>query len=391
MSLTLSDVLSVASVAQWEAQLLSYASALGLTSTAWQPGAIARTIFAIFARALNAEDQVSYGIAAGGFLDTAASVTPEGGPGWLDLVAEYNFGVTRNPATQGTSTVAVVNAGAPIGPIPAGAYHLQAPSGHTYRNAAAVMLGTGTTTIAIVCDQFGVSDGAGTVLTPITTYSGVTTPSGITPSAVGAAVETNANLIQRCKLKLTALAPKLGGASSYVYFATTPTEPGYPAVTTPITRAKTITNPITGEVDVYLATSTGGVGGGDVALMQTYLDTVATPDGVTMVVDSASPLGIAVVMQVYCPVAYSIGSPSKVQLDVGAAIDAYITNVPIGGEPLEGGGLGVSYNGLEDYVARAVPYLRTQTTTLNATSSSVALLPDEVAVVSALTVTYAGV
>lgn len=387
MSLTLSDVLSVASVAQWEAQLLSYASALGLTSTAWQPGAIARTIFAVFARALNAEDQVSYGIAAGGFLDTAASVTPEGGPGWLDLVAEYNFGVTRNPATQGTSTVDVVNAGAPIGPIPAGAYHLQAPSGHTYRNAAAIMLATGTTTIAIVCDQFGVSDGAGTILTPITTYSGVTTPTGITPSAVGAAVETNAQLIERCKAKLTALAPKLGGASSYVYFATTPTEPGYPAVTTPITRAKTITNPITGEVDVYLATSTGGVIVGDVALMQAYLDTVATPDGVTMVCDTALSTNIAVVMQVYCPVAFS----TQVVTDVGAAIDAYITNVPIGGEPLEGGGSGVSYNGLEDYVARAVPYLRTQTTTLNATSSSVPLAPSDVAVVFSATVTYAGV
>lgn len=387
MSLTLSDVLSVASVAQWEAQLLSYASALGLTSTAWQPGAIARTIFAVFARALNAEDQVSYGIAAGGYLDTAASVTPEGGPGWLDLVAEYNFGVTRNPATQGTSTIVITNAGAPIGPLPVGTYHLSAPSGHTYRNSAAITLNTGTTTIAIACDQFGVSDGATTALTPITTYSGVTAGTLIT-AATGAAVETNANLIARCKNKLAALAPKLGGASSYVYFATTPTEPGYPTLSSPglVTRARVFVNPITAVVEVYLASASGGIGSGDLALMQAYLDSVATPDGVTMTCSSAVAFPVTTTMDVWCPVAYS----AQVAGDVTAAVDAYLAGLPIGGVLTEGSFDGVPFNGLEDYVVRAVPYLRTQTTTINGGSVSLLMNVNEVATSGGVTVTYAG-
>lgn len=385
MSLSLSDVLSVASIAQWEAQILSYASALGLTTTAWQSGGIARTMIAVFARALNAEDQVTYGIAAGGYLDTAATVTPEGGPGWLDLVAQYVFGVTREAATQGVSTVAIANTGAPIGPLPIGTYHLSAPSGHTYRNAAAITLGTGSTTIAIVCDQFGVGDGAGTLMTAISTYSGVT-PGTLVTDAVGRVVETNAQLIQRCKLKLAALAPRLGGASSYVYFATTTTEPGYPALTTDVTRARAFANPITGVVEVYLANASGGSSGPDVALMQAYLDAVATPDAVTMICSAALNFSVTTAMTVWCPAAYA----GQVSADVTAAVDAYLASLPIGGVLLETSGFGVPFNGLEDYVARAVPYIRNQTTTLNAGSVSLGMLVNEVAVSGGVTVTYGG-
>ena len=385
MSLSLSDVLSVASIAQWEAQILGYASSLGLTATAWQPGAIARTMIAVFARALNAEDQVTYGIAAGGYLDTAATVTPEGGPGWLDLVAEYVFGVTREAATQGASTVAITNTGAAIGPLPIGTYHLSASSGHTYRNATAITLGTGSTTIDVVCDQFGVSDGAGTVLSAITTYSGVT-PGTLITDATGRVVETNAELIQRCKLKLAALAPRLGGSSSYVYFATTTTEPGYPTLVSNVTRARAFVNPITGVVEVYLANATGGSISGDVALMQAYLDAVATPDAVTMICSAAVNFGVTTTMQVYCPVAYA----GQVSADVTNAVDAYLASLPIGGVNTEGSFDGVPFNGLEDYVARAVPYIRTQTTTLNGGSVPLLMNVNEVAVSSGVTVTYAG-
>lgn len=386
MSLTLSQVLSVATIAQWEAQLLSYANGLGLTATAWQPGGIARTIFAVFARALNSEDQVSYDIAAGGFLDTAASVTPEGGPGWLDLVAQYGFNATREPATQGSSSVTITNAGAPIGPLPAGTYHLQAASGNTYRNGAAITLATGTTTVAVVCDQYGVTDGAGTAMTPITTYSGVST-SALLTSAVGSSAETNANLIARCKLKLAALAPKLGGQSSYQYFVLTTTEPGYPTLTGAITRVRVTANPVTGRVLVYLATSSGTPAGGDVTLMQAYLDAVAVPDGETMSAIGATGVAITVAMDVYCPDAYS----TQVVTDVGTAIANFFAQLPIGGEYCEDiATTGVSFNALEDYVARAVPYLRTQSTTLNGGTSSIPLAVFEVATSVAPVVTYMG-
>lgn len=386
MSLTLSQVLSVATIAQWEAQLLSYASGLGLTATAWQPGGIARTIFAVFARALNSEDQVTYDIAAGGFLDTASAITPEGGPGWLDLVAQYNFAVTREPATQGSSTVTITNTGAPIGPLPVGTYHLQASSGNTYRNSTAITLATGATTMPVLCDQFGETDGAGTAMTPITTYSGVSS-SALLTAAVGSDAETNANLIARCKLKLAALAPKLGGQSSYKYFVLTTTEPGYPALSGAITRVRVTSDAPTGLVRVYLATSSGTPAGGDVTLMQTYLDAVAVPDGETMTVFGASPVAVTVAMDVWCPAAYS----TQVVTDVGNALAGFFAQLPIGGEITEASFSGVSFNALEDYVARAVPYLRTQTTTLNGGTVSIPLAVSEVATCVAPVVTYIGV
>lgn len=385
MSLTLSQVLSVASVAQWEAQLLSYANGLGLTTTAWQAGGIARTIFAVFARALNSEDQVTFDIAAGGFLGTAAVITPEGGPGWLDLVAQYNFAVTREPATQGSSTVTITNTGAPIGPLPVGTYHLQASSGNTYRNSTVITLGTGATVMPILCDQFAVTDGAATVMTPITTYSGVTS-STLTTAAVGSAAETNANLIQRCKLKLAALAPKLGGQSSYKYFVLTTTETGYPSLSGVITRCRVVADAVTGLVRVFIATSSGTPAGGDVTALQTYLDAVATPDGETMTVIGATAVPVIVAMNVWCPVADSV----QVVTDVAAAIGNFFAQLPIGGETTEALFAGVSFNELEDFVAREVPYLRTQTTTLNGGTVSVPLNVSEIATTVAPVVTYIG-
>ena len=390
MPLTLSDVLSSATVAQWEAQILSYATSLGLTATSWQPGGVARTIIAVMANALAQADAVTTGIAAGGYLDTAAAVTDEYGPGWLDLVAQYVFGVTRTAATQGTSSVVIVNTGAAIGPIPAGAYHLQAASGNTYRNSGVITLATGSTTVAITCDQFGEVDSVGTALTPITTYPGVT-PGTMVTTATGTPAETNAALVARCRDKVGALAPKLGNASSYRYFALTTTEPGYPLPATPITRVSVDADTYTGAVSVYLASASGIVTAPNVALMQTYLDDVATPDSASMTCFSASPVTVNFAMQVYCPQSYA----SQVSADVTAAWNAYIAALPIGGELLEGGGgYGVSYNGVEDYIARAVPYIRTQTTQLNGLASSVIMtvVPpfNDVAVSGTITVTRAG-
>lgn len=392
MPLTLSDVLTSATVDEWETEILNWATSLGLTATSWQPGGVARTIIAVMANALAAADEVTTGIAAGGYLDTAATVTPEYGPGWLDLVAQYVFGLTRTPATQGTSTCQLINSGAPIGPIPAGAYHLQAASGHTYTNIAAITIAGGgaSTTIALVCDQVGVSDAAATALTPITVYAGVTS-GGLITAAIGSPGETNAALISRCRDKLGALAPKLGNASSYRYFALTTTESGYPLPTAPITRVRVAADTFTGAVTVVLANASGAPTGGDVAAMQTYLDDVATPDSATMTCVAATQENLQLVMQAYCPVAYS----AQVVTDVTAAWLAYVASLDIGGQVLVGGAYGIPIEGLENFIARRVTYLRTQVTTINGSPNdylfSVVSPGNKVGVSTAVTVTYAGV
>lgn len=387
MALTISDVLSAATRAEWETKILAWATSLGLTTTSWQPGGAARTIITVIAEALSATDSVSADIAAGGWLDTAAAVTPEGGPGWLDLCAQYGFDVTRTPATYGTSTVQLTNTGAAVGPLPAGTYHLRAASGNTYTNSAAITIGAGgTTTIAIVCDQAAAVDGGGSALTAITAYPGVTVGTMVT-AAVGAPAESNANLVARCRLKLASLGPKLGTASSFQYFALSPDLDGYPALSSTITRCKVVADPASGEIQVIIANASGAPGVPDIAAMQLYLETVATPDGETMTVYAAANVTVTTGIQVWCPPSYQ----SQVSADVTAAVIAFLASLNIGGAQTETASIvGVSYNALEDYVARAVPYIRTQSTTINNGTASIALAYNEVAVSGVVTVTYMG-
>ena len=48
MALTISDVLSVATVDQWTTKILGWCSTLNLPVTAWQPGGVARTNAAVY-------------------------------------------------------------------------------------------------------------------------------------------------------------------------------------------------------------------------------------------------------------------------------------------------------------------------------------------------------
>lgn len=387
MTLSISDVLTTASVAEWETKILSWASMLGLSVTSWQPGGVGRTIITVMANAMNAADQTASGIAAGGWLDTASAVTPEGGPGWLDLCAQYTYDVTRNAATYGTSTVQLTNTGAAVGPLPAGTYHLRAASGNTYTNSGAITIGAGgTTTIAIVCDQPAAVDIGGSTMTAVTAFPGVSVGT-LASSAVGAPAESNSALVARCRLKLASLGPKLGTASSFQYFALTPSLSGYPALSSTITRCKVSADPASGNIEVILANSSGSPDPADISAMQLYLETVATPDGETMTVTGATNVSIATDILVWCPPTYQ----TQVVTDVKAAVAAFIASLNIGGAQTETSSIvGVSYNALEDYVARAVPYIRTQSTTLNNGTASVALAYNEVAVDAGATVTYQG-
>jgi hypothetical protein len=141
------------------------ANKIGMPTTSWQPGDVERTILAINAVMLSEDDADIAQMAQGGFLDTAASgsvtyqtlqgvqvtvpVTPDpsiasqnptGAPGWLDLLGQNVYGVTRLPATYATGPLAIANvSGTTAGPYLAGAYHISNPStGASYSNQASL-------------------------------------------------------------------------------------------------------------------------------------------------------------------------------------------------------------------------------------------------------------
>lgn len=133
----------------WLAELLLVAAAVGLPTTAWQPGGPERTILSIAAVALAQEDAIISLMAQGGFLDFAAGgtvtttaldgttvtqpVTPDpsipsqndtGAPGWLDELGSSYFDTTRLQATYATGTLSILNGGVSTLTYGVGQYHV---------------------------------------------------------------------------------------------------------------------------------------------------------------------------------------------------------------------------------------------------------------------------
>ncbi len=152
MGLSISNVFTPATQAQYLQTLLNAANTLGLPTTAWQPGGVSRTILAVLSSVLAANDQIVSTMAQGGFLDFAAgvtvdpSVTPTATPGWLDILADSTYNVQRIGATYAANSVILTNtSGSSYGPYVAGTYHVANPAtGATYTNTASVTINAAT-------------------------------------------------------------------------------------------------------------------------------------------------------------------------------------------------------------------------------------------------------
>lgn len=146
----------------WLGKMLTAATIVQLPTTSWQSGAPERTIFAAMS-VMFAESDVNVSIVAqGGFLQSAASGTvtytrtdgtvitvpvtpdpsnaaqnPTGAPGWLDLLTQNVYDVTRIAASFASGALAFANLkGSTVGPYAAGAYHASNTiTGATYHNA----------------------------------------------------------------------------------------------------------------------------------------------------------------------------------------------------------------------------------------------------------------
>lgn len=355
MPTTVTDLFTPLTAAQWLQVMLTNAATLSLPTTAWQEGTPELTILTIVAEALANEDRISSQVAQGGFLDSAGSgsvtytatngdlitspVTPEGGPGWLDLLSLNQYDTTRVPAIYAPGNIAIANTTAVAsGPYAIGTYHVTNPSTRAaYSNTAPLTIAgvnivggtvigatnaspivvetsgahgrttgdtvkvsgvTGNTaangffTITVVdATHFDldsstgngawVSGGTvnlctvgafaadvagptgtsarGTITQTVTTLTGVTVYN--TGAFYGASVETNADLVIRCRLKLASLSPS-GPSGAVEYFAKLAQTLSAPAViATPATRTKKSSSPSTGTVSLLVASATGAISG----------------------------------------------------------------------------------------------------------------------------------
>lgn len=176
MGLSFSNVFTPATAAQWLAQYLTNASIVGLSTSSWQSGGMARTLIAIFSNLLSVTDGVVSISAQGGFLDFAATgtvqytnpstgqvvtayVTPDPAfpnqwpvpgqqpqPGWLDFLADSTYDIQRIAAVAAAGQLTFANiSGASQGPYQIGNYHVGAPGlmgSPTYSNTSALTIAT---------------------------------------------------------------------------------------------------------------------------------------------------------------------------------------------------------------------------------------------------------
>jgi hypothetical protein len=310
---------------------LSIAVTVGLPVTSWAAGDPTRSLYHVLSAELEILEQVAARYVASGFLDLAAALDDTQ---WLKLTAYQKYGYTADEATYATCTVRLTNAGGGVYAIAAQdlTFALTADPDVTYRNTSGgtLLAGPGTTLdIDVECETAGTDGSAGIgALEMVTSLLGVTGTN--TTAAVGVDEESPSSIVAGCRAKLEALSPN-GAAGAYSYVALNAAITG----AADVTRAKVVADSETGDVTVYLASSSGAVSGGDRTLVETAIAEWATPQCITPTITSASALPVTITATVY---AYdTIGATeSEIKTAVVAACNALFATIPIGGDGSSG-------------------------------------------------------
>ncbi|MFS8068762.1 MAG: baseplate J/gp47 family protein, partial [Byssovorax sp.] len=206
MAVALSDLVKDLTREQVLEDLLAIATALGLSTTAWQPGEPVWVLLTTMAEQLSKLwNTVIVRAIRAGFLDYA-----EGG--WLTLLAWTMYGVFRKDASFGTALITLENRGGGFYPIAAGDVRIANDASKTFVNTTAGSLaswtGTGpypTVALQFVADEAGAgsSTAIGGILAypnePPTAFAGVYARTN-TAALVGADVEDDDSLRARCRL-----------------------------------------------------------------------------------------------------------------------------------------------------------------------------------------------
>lgn len=346
---------------------LELCASLGLPVTAWQVDNPSRVILKWLASSLASRDDAASVYIQSGFLSSATG-------SWKTLVAQEVYGVTRTAATYATVDVTLSNGGGGVYVRDAGEVILKASgSGVTYRSTEAMSLASGpgtSVTIACIADEAG---SAGTVGVDgvdeiVSTMLGVTI-SGST-AGVGVDEQSDDSLEEECFATIGRASPN-GPPDAYNATVLDADLTGAPL----ITRAHTTEDASDGTVTVYVATSSGAVSSGDVALAQAAVEIWSTPAGMTPTVVSATVDPQSVALNIS-----GEDIPATAETDIEALIVTYYSTVSIGGYVSSSALVSLAHEYLVDAGA-------TEVEVTNASGTGGQLAEGYVATVSSVTVT----
>lgn len=352
MTATLAQLATPLTVDEASAVIYTAIGARGTDVTTWKAGSPVRTIIAGLAIIVAAFSSLVSKIARSGFLALSTG-------SWLELVAFYVYGVTKDQGSFATGSVRFVNAGVGVyNPIAVGALVVKnSVTGKTYRNTAATAIGSGATVdVAMQADELGSAStsAATTINTMISALAGVTCSN---PAAlIGSDAEDDATLRLRCAEKLGTLSPN-GAPDAYAFVARSSKRLDGSAIG--VTRVRTIPDG-TGGLDLYVATATGGVTGSvgdtstDLGKIDDDIQTQVVPRGITCTSHSAGTVSIAVTYELWIPETYA-GTNAQAQALVAAALLGFVSTRPIGGDVIDPADGFVYKTALEDVIGSAIP------------------------------------
>lgn len=257
---------------------------VGVNTTNWKPGAVTRTIIAIFSVVFAAFTVWTASIARGGFLTLATGA-------WLKLCARYTYGVDALEATFATGPLRVTNNGGGVYNFAAGDLIVtNTVTGRTFRNLSAFDLDAmAELSVTIIASESGSAStseiGDVNVITaPAITGVLVTNLTRL----VGRDAESDPELTTRAQESLGALSP-MGPWDAYSYAVKTATRDG--VTTLGITRVRVIKDGY-GNVNVVVATPDGSVSTEDAAIAETAVAANAEPQCINATVTPATPVFI---------------------------------------------------------------------------------------------------
>lgn len=321
-----SDLISRKTLDDWKKSIVDVATLVGFKVSNWTEGGFTRTLIALFATLYTTASDIVRLLAASSFLDTAEGE-------WLKILAKQVFNVDAIEATYASAAngLKLTNTGGGLFIFDAGDIVARNPTTQkTYRNTTGGTLSPGPGNfihVDIVAEESGSGSttGVGTITELVTAFLGVTCTNEV--ALTGLDEESPEQLRQRCRDSVAT--QSIGGIkNAYEFYAQSATRPDGTAIG--ITRVFVVPPAGDGTVTVYIATASGAVPSGDVAIVQQIFDENVTPYGLNATAVSAVNLSYTAPCTIWIPSALGL-SAVQAQTIVDNALRAYVTTIPIGG------------------------------------------------------------
>jgi uncharacterized phage protein gp47/JayE len=289
---------------------------VGVNTTIWKSGSVVRTMIAASSLVMAAFTELMANIAQGGFLALASG-------DWLTLVAQYVYNIERIEEDFARGNVTLSNAGGGVYTIDPGDLIVASEvTGQTYVNTAVVNIAALETGVVVPVEAVEAGTAANadpsTITVMVTVYAGITctNPTGL----VGVDRELDEALRTRCSESLGALSP-LGPWDAY--------NSALRGADVGVTRIRLQPDGY-GRVYIWIASASGGISPGDVAIADEAVQQNATPQAITAIVASAVEVPIAVTYSVWL---YNTSGLTEDQIKdtIEAALQDYVSTQPVGG------------------------------------------------------------